>query len=76
MSLDVYLECKHCHHTVWESNATHNLSPMWRKLGIRDLLYEDQPLAGDLVPKLTAAIADGFDSPRVVHLVEAEDTKS
>jgi hypothetical protein len=56
MSLDVYLTCKHCKHSVLDLNITHNISPMWSKLGIRDLLYTGQPRAGDLVEPLTLAI--------------------
>lgn len=53
MSLDIYLvvpeKCPHCGgfitlgaHEVFHKNITHNVSPMWRKAGVYEALYESE----------------------------------
>lgn len=57
MSLDFYLYCTtDTEHTVFDRNYTHNVTPMWKKAGCYDALYEsDGKRAGEIIPELNAA---------------------
>lgn len=64
MSLDIYLvveECPACgrpREDVVAMNITHNVSPMWRLVGVRDALYESHGrLAEETLPALRAGVA-------------------
>ena len=59
MSLDINLECEHCGCDIGMSqNITHNLTPLWRALGVYDALYESHGKhASDYLPALRAGLA-------------------
>lgn len=66
MSLDFYLtasvdtggERQH-EITLFDANATHNLTPMWRLAGCYDALYESHGKpAGEVLPALHNALTD------------------
>ena len=40
MSLDIHAECPTCGHRIGDQNITHNLVPLWKHLGIYEVLYE------------------------------------
>jgi hypothetical protein len=45
--------------TLYDANYTHNVTPMWRKAGIYEALYEsDGKQAGEILPMLRAGIVD------------------
>lgn len=67
MSLDWYLECDHCHSTLYDANITHNVSPMWTAAGCYGPLYDDETWEGRLGKEALAVLRAGViameDSP-------------
>jgi hypothetical protein len=50
--------------TLFESNMTHNVSPMWREAGCFDALYESHgQVAGRYIEALNAAVASMSSDP-------------
>jgi len=39
MSLDLWLECRHCGGAKGDLNYTHNVTKMWQEAGCYDALY-------------------------------------
>lgn len=62
MSLSIWLRvdpCPHCGRADEgpSMNITHNVSPMWRLVGVYDALYEsDGKVAGEFVPALRRGV--------------------
>lgn len=58
MSLDLSL-IKVMETEVFDTNMTHNVTPMWRKAGVYDALYNsERHLAGEFIDVLIAGVAD------------------
>jgi hypothetical protein len=61
MSLDVYLECDHCHSELYSSNITHNLNKMADASGIYKALWRPDEIgvttAAQLIDPLAAGLA-------------------
>jgi hypothetical protein len=56
VSLDIYLEQPGIV-TVFDTNYTHNVTPMWRKAGCYDALYMSEgKSAAEVLPALRAAL--------------------
>lgn len=50
--------------TLFDTNITHNVRPMWEKAGVYDALYEsDGNLAEQYIPALAAGVADMATNP-------------
>lgn len=63
MSLDFSLQ-KEMVVDVYSGNYTHNLTPMWKKAGVYDALYNSQgDSAGSLIPMLEKGYKDMQDNP-------------
>ena len=77
MSLDVYLFCPECGHTVGEHNVTHNLRNMADEAGIYKLLWEPDKIgvthARQMIEPLRAAIADMKARPEHYRPLEASN---
>lgn len=64
MSLDFYLGCNHCHHTVESFNITHNLGDMWREAGVYEALYKSEgKKASEIVNALEYGVQTMKDNP-------------
>lgn len=87
MSLDLYLNrpatdqtpCPHCNGTGVEPgaydsfNITHNLTEMAREAGIYECLWRAKGTAGEIVPKLRAAIEDMRKRPEHYRKFDSEN---
>lgn len=62
MSLDVYLNCRHCGTVVYERNITHNLGQMAEKAGLYTALWRPEEeglcIAKDLIRPLQEGIGN------------------
>lgn len=71
MSLDISLSAMR-QVTVFDANFTHNVTPMWRKAGIYDALYNSNGLlARDVLGVLRAGLADMEDKPQEYTSLDA-----
>jgi len=71
VSLDIWLTAQRSVE-VFDANFTHNVTPMWRKAGVYEALYESAGLtAGDVLPALRAGLADMLANPAEYMALDA-----
>jgi hypothetical protein len=77
MSLDVYLECEHCHHAFWRANITHNLGKMAGEGGFYQPVWRPEEVgitrAEQLIEPLERAVAAMEAEPERFRAFDAEN---